>query len=252
MLNDSNVEEGDLEMQVIRLKKEKELLLLNVKSITQELEERLPLFVQQQQTYTTFSQNYKQLLLLWNKFVADSLPQQEPTDVSMQLLQTEVKRQKEENESLQKHVESLEQLVVEFRKILITRNIDIPEIDSIFTNYRVKIAELEKQLEASSTKQRQMQTNNSLLRQNLELLEQKQTCHNEQVELYAQKVKGQQEMISLLRSQLQTVQQQFDQAKLEQFTVLGKVILSMSSSLVYPACSSTESRGSHCRPRASS
>lgn len=216
---------SSMESQIIQLKKEKELLLLNIQSITNDLEEKIPLYQHHQKVFTNLNQNYNQLLILWNNFVNASNENDSSDHHEMDLLRVEIQRQKQENESLRRQMESLELLLTQFRQLLIQRgNSGIPEIGSIFEGYQQKISELEKQLKESSEMNETNQQKNQLLRRKMEYLKSTQLSHNDQLVFYSQRIEQLQKRVISLYSQLKTVFRQFDVSKLSQALLLEKVL----------------------------
>lgn len=222
---EENVDSSSMESQIIQLKKEKELLLLNIQSITNDLEEKIPLYQHHQRIFTNLNQNYNQLLILWNNYVNTSIENDSSDNHEMNLLRVEVQRQKEENESLRHQIESLQSLLTQFRQLLIQRGYSgIPEIGSVFEGYQQKVNELEKQLKESSDMNEANQQKNQLLRRKMEYLKSTQLSHNDQLQYYSQRIEELQKRIILLNSQLKTVFRQFDVSKLSQALLLEKVL----------------------------
>lgn len=227
---EENVDSSSMESQIIQLKKEKELLLLNIQSITNDLEEKIPLYQHHQKIFTNMNQNYNQLLILWNNYVNTSIENDSSDNHEMNLLRVEVQRQKQENGSLRHQIESLQSLLTQFRQLLIQRGYSgIPEIGSVFEGYQQKISELEKQLKESSDMNEANQQKNQLLRRKMEYLKSTQLSHNDQLQYYSQRIEELQKRIILLNSQLKTVFRQFDVSKLSQALLLEKVLFILFS-----------------------
>ena len=226
-------EEMDLKNQVIRLTKERELLLLNLTTISRDLEERIPHYQYQQQCYQNLYQNYSRLLILWNQFIGTKLLQEESNHDnhedqrnSMTVLVEEVKRQRQENETMRKQIESLETVLSQFRTLLVYRGqSDLPEIETIFTTNNQQIEQLTKQVEECELAKSEMLHNNSVLRQNLALLESKQEIINGEVLQYVEMIKRLQNEVVELKSKLFSLYHNFDQSKINYTQLLGQVSL---------------------------
>lgn len=217
------MKEEDLEKEVVQLKQEKALLLLDLKEISNQLEEKIPSFHYQQKCLLQLQQNYKQLLLLWNSFVATSLDGESPAE-PVQLMQVELDRQKQENLRLTNQITSLETLLTQFKQLLINRgNTAIPEIEGIFADYQKQVMEVQKEVEELKQVKQSVEANNLQLTANIKILQSEQLLHNNQVNYYSKKVEGLQKELKLVKSQLQATFQQFDHTKLDYLLLIGKV-----------------------------
>lgn len=221
--NTSVTDSANLEEQVLQLKKEKEMLLLNIQHITNELEEQIPIYQHQQNCYLNLNQNYNQLLILWNTFIGSTENTANQTE-STSLLYQEIQRQKHENEGLRKQIESLETLLLQFRQLLIQRGSpDIPEIESILASYQKRILELEEANQQYAQDQKVLIEDGQTLRDNIQLLETNQLLHEERFQHYAKKVENLHKELEEAQSQLNTTFHQLDETKLAQLTLLGNV-----------------------------
>ena len=222
-MKEEEVKEEDLEKEVVQLKQEKALLLLDLKEISNQLEEKIPSFQYQQKCLLQLQQNYKQLLLLWNSFVGTSLDGESPAE-PVQLMQVELNRQKQENLRLTNQITALESLLTQFKQLLIHRgNTAIPEIEGIFADYQKQVMEVQKEVEELKQVKQSVEANNLQLTANIKVLQSEQLLHNNQVNYYSKKVEGLQKELKLVKSQLQATFQQFDHTKLDYLLLIGKV-----------------------------
>ena len=222
-MKEEEVKEEDLEKEVVQLKQEKALLLLDLKEISNQLEEKIPSFQYQQKCLLQLQQNYKQLLLLWNSFVGTSLDGESPAE-PVQLMQVELNRQKQENLRLTNQITALESLLTQFKQLLINRgNTAIPEIESIFADYQKQVMEVQKEVEELKQVKQSVEANNLQLIENIKFLQSEQLLHNNQVNYYSKKVEGLQKELKLVKTQLQATFQQFDHTKLDYLLLIGKV-----------------------------
>ena len=220
---EEEVKEEDLEKEVVQLKQEKALLLLDLKEISNQLEEKIPSFQYQQKCLLQLQQNYKQLLLLWNSFVGTSLDGESPAE-PVQLMQVELNRQKQENLRLTNQITALESLLTQFKQLLINRgNTAIPEIEGIFADYQKQVMEVQKEVEELKQVKQSVEANNLQLIENIKFLQSEQLLHNNQVNYYSKKVEGLQKELKLVKTQLQATFQQFDHTKLDYLLLIGKV-----------------------------
>ena len=222
-MKEEEVKEEDLEKEVVQLKQEKALLLLDLKEISNQLEEKIPSFQYQQKCLLQLQQNYKQLLLLWNSFVGTSLDGESPAE-PVQLMQVELNRQKQENLRLTNQITALESLLTQFKQLLINRgNTAIPEIEGIFADYQKQVMEVQKEVEELKQVKQSVEANNLQLIENIKFLQSEQLLHNNQVNYYSKKVEGLQKELKLVKTQLQATFQQFDHTKLDYLLLIGKV-----------------------------
>ena len=222
-MKEEEVKEEDLEKEVVQLKQEKALLLLDLKEISNQLEEKIPSFQYQQKCLLQLQQNYKQLLLLWNSFVGTSLDGESPAE-PVQLMQVELDRQKQENLRLTNQITALESLLTQFKQLLINRgNTAIPEIEGIFADYQKQVMEVQKEVEELKQVKQSVEANNLQLIENIKFLQSEQLLHNNQVNYYSKKVEGLQKELKLVKTQLQATFQQFDHTKLDYLLLIGKV-----------------------------
>ena len=222
-MKEEEVKEEDLEKEVVQLKQEKALLLLDLKEISNQLEEKIPSFQYQQKCLLQLQQNYKQLLLLWNSFVGTSLDGESPAE-PVQLMQVELDRQKQENLRLTNQITALESLLTQFKQLLINRgNTAIPEIEGIFADYQKQVMEVQKEVEELKQVKQSVEANNLQLTANIKILQSEQLLHNNQVNYYSKKVEGLQKELKLVKTQLQATFQQFDHTKLDYLLLIGKV-----------------------------
>ena len=222
-MKEEEVKEEDLEKEVVQLKQEKALLLLDLKEISNQLEEKIPSFQYQQKCLLQLQQNYKQLLLLWNSFVGTSLDGESPAE-PVQLMQVELNRQKQENLRLTNQITALESLLTQFKQLLINRgNTAIPEIEGIFADYQKQVMEVQKEVEELKQVKQLVEANNLQLIENIKFLQSEQLLHNNQVNYYSKKVEGLQKELKLVKTQLQATFQQFDHTKLDYLLLIGKV-----------------------------
>ena len=222
-MKEEEVKEEDLEKEVVQLKQEKALLLLDLKEISNQLEEKIPSFQYQQKCLLQLQQNYKQLLLLWNSFVGTSLDGESPAE-PVQLMQVELDRQKQENLRLTNQITALESLLTQFKQLLINRgNTAIPEIEGIFADYQKQVMEVQKEVEELKQVKQSVEANNLQLIENIKFLQSEQLLHNNQVNYYSKKVEGLQNELKLVKTQLQATFQQFDHTKLDYLLLIGKV-----------------------------
>ena len=222
-MKEEEVKEEDLEKEVVQLKQEKALLLLDLKEISNQLEEKIPSFQYQQKCLLQLQQNYKQLLLLWNSFIGTSLDGESPAE-PVQLMQVELNRQKQENLRLTNQITALESLLTQFKQLLINRgNTAIPEIEGIFADYQKQVMEVQKEVEELKQVKQSVEANNLQLTANIKILQSEQLLHNNQVNYYSKKVEGLQKELKLVKTQLQATFQQFDHTKLDYLLLIGKV-----------------------------
>ena len=222
-MKEEEVKEEDLEKEVVQLKQEKALLLLDLKEISNQLEEKIPSFQYQQKCLLQLQQNYKQLLLLWNSFIGTSLDGESPAE-PVQLMQVELNRQKQENLRLTNQITALESLLTQFKQLLINRgNTAIPEIEGIFADYQKQVMEVQKEVEELKQVKQSVEANNLQLIENIKFLQSEQLLHNNQVNYYSKKVEGLQKELKLVKTQLQATFQQFDHTKLDYLLLIGKV-----------------------------
>ena len=222
-MKEEEVKEEDLEKEVVQLKQEKALLLLDLKEISNQLEEKIPSFQYQQKCLLQLQQNYKQLLLLWNSFVGTSLDGESPAE-PVQLMQVELNRQKQENLRLTNQITALESLLTQFKQLLINRgNTAVPEIEGIFADYQKQVMEVQKEVEELKQVKQSVEANNLQLIENIKFLQSEQLLHNNQVNYYSKKVEGLQKELKLVKTQLQATFQQFDHTKLDYLLLIGKV-----------------------------
>ena len=113
----------------------------------------------------------------------------------------------------------------------------MPEIESMFTTNNQQVERLTKQVEECEIAKAEMLHNNSVLRQNIALLESKQEIMNGEVLQYVEMIKRLQNEVVELQSRVVSLYHDFDQSKINYTYLLGQVCLSFFLSFSFQGIS---------------